>query len=96
MFPFLNSIDQTTIDFFFFEWYKEYNRCLISLSFSELFSAFNCARVIGNLLSIWSGVSIFSPCPFWFSSSNFSLLIFVLSAMLSSNSGFSSETESSG
>ena len=37
----------------FFEQYKENSSCLISfLSFSELFAAFNCAKVIGNLLSI--------------------------------------------
>ena len=48
----------------FFNPYKEYNSCLISfLSFSELFPAFNWAREIGNLLSIWLGVSIFSSCP---------------------------------
>ena len=58
-----------------FEWYKEYNSCLISfLSFSELFPAFNWARVIGNLLSIWSGVSIFSLCPLCFRSLNSRIL----------------------
>ena len=52
----------------FFEQYKENSSCLISfLSFSELFAAFNCAKVIGNLLSIWLGVSIFKPFPGWFS-----------------------------
>ena len=48
----------------FFDLYKEYNNCLISfLSFSELFSAFKWAEEIGNLLSIWFGVSIFNPFP---------------------------------
>ena len=51
----------------FLDLYKEYNNCLISfLSFSELFPAFNWAKVIGNLLSIWFGVSFFNPCPCWF------------------------------
>ena len=37
----------------FFERYKEYSSCLISLlSFSELFPSFNRAKEIGNLLSI--------------------------------------------
>ena len=37
----------------FFEWYREYNSCLISfLSSSELFPASICAKEIGNLLSI--------------------------------------------
>ena len=52
----------------FFDLYKEYNNCLIPfLSFSELFPAFNWAKVIGNLLSIWSGVKSFNLCPgcFW-------------------------------
>ena len=54
----------------FFDLYKDYNNCLISfLSFSELFPAFNCAKVIGNLLSICFGVKIFRPKPrcFWIS-----------------------------
>ena len=51
----------------FFDLYKEYKICLISfLSFSELFPAFDWAKVIGNLLRILLGVSIFSPCPCWF------------------------------
>ena len=51
----------------YFDLYKEYNSCLISfLSFSELFPAFNCAKVIGNLLSIWFGVSIFRHFPIFF------------------------------
>ena len=36
------------------------------LRFSELFPAFNCTEVIGDLPSIWSGVYIFSPCLFYF------------------------------
>ena len=44
----------------FFDLYKEYNNCLISfLSFSELFPAFNLAKVIGNLLSIFGLVLVF-------------------------------------
>ena len=40
--------------------YKKYNSCLISfLSFFELFPAFNWAKEIGNLLSIWLGDNIF-------------------------------------
>ena len=40
-----------------FERYKEYNSYVIwFLNFSELFPAFNWAKEIGNLLSIWSGV----------------------------------------
>ena len=31
--------------------------------FTELFPAFNWAKETGNLLSIWFGVSIFSPSP---------------------------------
>ena len=51
----------------FFERNKEYNSCLISfLSFSELFPAFNCAKVFVNLLSIGSRANIFSPYPFYF------------------------------
>ena len=47
-----------------FDLYKEDNNCMISfLSFSELFPTFNWAKEIGNLLRIWLGVSIFSPCP---------------------------------
>ena len=49
----------------FFDLWKEYNSCLILFfSFSELFPAFNWAKEIGNLLSIWLGVNIFSPCPY--------------------------------
>ena len=36
---------------------------MLFLSFSELFPAFNWAKEIGNLLSIWFGVSIFKPSP---------------------------------
>ena len=51
-----------------FDLCKEYNSCLISfLSFSELFPAFNWAKEIGNLLSIWFGVKIFKAFPAWFS-----------------------------
>ena len=60
----------------FFKWYKEFDSCLISfISFCELFPAFNWAKVIGNLLSIWSGVNIFSPIPlcFLFCSADYSL-----------------------
>ena len=39
---------------------------MLFLSFSELFPAFNWAKEIGNLLSIWFGVSTFKPCPFYF------------------------------
>ena len=28
-----------------------------------MYSAFNCVKEIDNLLNIWLGVSIFSPCP---------------------------------
>ena len=66
MFPSLNNANQTFIDLFckFFDLCKEYNSCLISfLSFSESFPAFDWAKEIGNLSSIWSAVSIFSPCP---------------------------------
>ena len=31
-----------------------------------MFLAFICAKEIGNLLSIWFGVNIFSPFPCWF------------------------------
>ena len=65
----------------FFDLYQEYNNCLISfLSFSELFPAFNRAKEIGNLLSIWSGVSIFNPPPDCFSLLNLiiSLKIFTI------------------
>ena len=49
----------------FFDQCKRFNSCLISfLSFSELFPAYNLAKEIVNLLNIWFGVSIFSPCPF--------------------------------
>ena len=49
---------------FFFDLYKEYNNFLILfLSFKELFLAFNCAKDISNLVSICSGVNIFSPFP---------------------------------
>ena len=49
----------------YFDLYKEYNSCLISsLSLFELFPAFDWAKEIGNLLSLWFGVSIFSPCLF--------------------------------
>ena len=48
----------------FFDVDKEYNSYLISfLSFSELFPAFSCAKEIGNLLTIWFGVSILSHFP---------------------------------
>ena len=51
----------------FFERYREYNsRLILFLSFSELFPAFNWDKEIGNQLSIWSGVSIFSPFSSWF------------------------------
>ena len=50
-----------------FDLYKEYSDYLISfLSFSELFPAINWANEIGNLQSIWFGISIFTPCPCWF------------------------------
>ena len=43
----------------FFEQFKVYNGCLISfLSFSELFSAFNWAKEIDNLQSIWCRIKI--------------------------------------
>ena len=47
----------------FFNVYKEYSGCLISvLSFPESFHAFSCPKEISNILSIWFGVDIFSPC----------------------------------
>ena len=66
--------------------YKEYNNCPISiLSFPELFPVFNWAKVIGNLLRIWLGVSIFSPSPNWFSLLNSR----ISSAIFNILSGFS-------
>ena len=65
----LNNVNQTFIDVFckFFWSVQKCSSCLISfLSFSELFSAFNWASKIGNLLSIWFDVSIFNPRPGWF------------------------------
>ena len=62
----LDNLSQAFINVLlkFYELYKEYNSCLISLlSFSVLFPAFNDAKEVGNLLSDWFGVSIFSPCP---------------------------------
>ena len=39
-----------------------YHICLISFfSFSELFPAFDCAKEVGNLQTIWFGFSIFKP-----------------------------------
>ena len=44
--------------------YKEYKICLISLlGFSELFPAFNWAKEISNLITIWLSVRIFKPSP---------------------------------
>ena len=59
-----------------FEQYSEYSSCLMSfLSFCELFPAFKCAKVIGNLVSIWSGVNTLSPWPvFFFVPQNFCFL----------------------
>ena len=78
----------------FFDLYKEYNNCLILfLSFSELFPAFNWAKIIGNLLSIWFGVSIFKPKPCCF---RFSLLkIRISSTIYNILSGFSVSFSSS-
>ena len=60
MFPCLNNVNQSFTDIF--GQCKEYSICLILfLSFSELFPAFNWAKEIGNLLSIWFGVKIFKP-----------------------------------
>ena len=74
----------------FFERKRGHSSCLTSfLSFYELFC--NCANVIGNLRSVWSGVSILSPCPFLFLAADSSLpqwgtsfcrLNFILSAVV--------------
>ena len=42
------------------------NRLFSFLSFSDLFPAFNWAKITGSLLNLWFGVSIFNPTPFWF------------------------------
>ena len=77
----------------FFERYREYNSCLILfLSFSELFPASNCAKEIGNLLSIWLGVSIFTPSPGYFCL----LKIRISSTSFTILSGFSIFLSSSG
>ena len=70
--------------------------CLISfLNFSELIPAFSCAKVIGNLLSIWYEVNIFSPWFSWFSASDFfCLLNFVFSGTFFTNSGSGSNSDS--
>ena len=63
LFPVIKNANQTFIELFcnFFDLYKENNSSLIwFLRFSELFPAFNWAKEIGNVLSIWLGVSIFS------------------------------------
>ena len=74
---------------FFFHLYTEYNNCLISfLSISELFPAFNWAKVIGNLLIIWFGVKIFkpfAPVSFWI----FLLKLRIFSTIFNILSGFS-------
>ena len=48
---------------------------ILFLSFSELFPAFNWAKVSGNQLSIWFGVNVFKPfpCLFLFCSADSSL-----------------------
>ena len=38
--------------------------CYLFSNFSDVLSAFTCARAIGNLRSICSGVNILSPSPF--------------------------------
>ena len=49
----------------FFSRYKKYMICLISVSmFLDVLPAFNCARDIGNLWSIYLGVSILIPLIF--------------------------------
>ena len=49
-----------------FEWYKESRICLISFNIlPELLPAFACARGIGNLRSIYLGVNILSPSPYF-------------------------------
>ena len=81
--------------FLFFERYKEYNSCLISfLDIFGLFPAFNYSKEIGNLLSIWSGVSIFSPIPFCsadspLSNSHISVISYCSSNFSSLKSGIS-------
>ena len=43
------------------DWYKDYTICIISFNkLSELLPAFTCASAIGNLWSIYLGVSILS------------------------------------
>ena len=47
-----------------FDWYKEWIICLISWNkFSELLSAFTCARAMDNLWSNCLGVNILSTIP---------------------------------
>ena len=87
-----------TVFFNFFERYQEYNSFLISFfNLSELFSVFNCAKIIGNLLSIWSGVSIFSPRLFLFllCSANSSLSKSEISVVYNYSSSSSSSASSS-
>ena len=80
----------------FFERYKEYNSCLISFcSFCELFPAFNWAEEIGDLLSIWPGVSTFSPCPCWFCLLNLRIFLTIFNISLSFSIYFSSSLMSS-
>ena len=68
----------------FFDLYKEYNICLISfLSFSELFAAFNWAKVISNLLNIWFGVKSFKPCPCCFLTSLLKSIIWMMISNIS-------------
>ena len=91
----LSNVDQNFVEFFckFFDLYKEYNSCLnLFLSFLELFPAFNCAQEIGNLLSIWFGVSIVSSFPFCclFCSANSSLSKLGISVVSSCSSDFRS------
>ena len=74
----------------FFDMHKEYKNCLtLFSSFWELFPAFNWAKEVGNLLSIWFGIKIFNPFPSVVDSSPSKSVIFVVSI-----SSFSSDSSS--
>ena len=73
MFQFLNNTNQVFVDCLA-NFLNDSKKLSIScLSFYELFLAFDCNKVIWNLLRIRSDVSIFSPCPSQFSSAEFFL-----------------------
>ena len=74
--------------------YKRYHICLISyFVLHELFPAFICANNFGSLVNSLFGVEIFNTVPVLFLFQGFN---FILSAIVSSDSNFTSSLSSNG